>query len=152
MINTTWCEIYRWYAHKHNKVKYTDGIDVLMEAVGCSWCYDFMGFYVLGVIGAAAYIATLFLTGNLKSIRSQDAPLKVVIFIFMAVGGLVTALYELSLNKPLVLTMWWSVFLLGFGWQGLISNFTTAKKAAESEEARGMATQAEKELQKYKDK
>jgi hypothetical protein len=80
-------------------------------------------FFIVGMTGAAIYLFILDQKGELKTVKTKSRALglKLSALIFILVGGLVTLMYESSLNAEFVLTQIWAILLVGFGWQALFN-------------------------------
>jgi hypothetical protein len=54
--------------------------------------------------------------------------------LFIVIGGAITVLYQLFQNTPFVMTDAWKVFLVGFGWLGILASYTAGEKVGENKE------------------
>jgi hypothetical protein len=96
--------------------------------------YDMIMDFIIGMIGSATYLfVLLILNGDINILRNKIISARFMAPLFIIVGGFVTLVYALSLGQPFVPIDSWKIFVVGFGWQGLLVSYSIAKKAVAGE-------------------
>jgi hypothetical protein len=89
----------------------------------------------IGILGASSYLFILLMTDrNLSILENQILGTGVMATLFTLVGGIVAAVIQTSTGSGISVTSIQNVFMLGFGWQGVMSGAGGSSKVGELKE------------------
>lgn len=107
-----------------------------------------IAFFLFGLLGSGVYLFTLLVKGDSSTVKNMCklASAKVMVPLFIVIGGGVTVIYQLFVNEPFAIENAWEVFLVGFGWLGILASYTAGQKVAEASETDATARNMQKRL------
>ena len=86
----------------------------------------------IGILGASAYLFKLLMADrSLSILENQMLDLPVMVTLYTIIGGIVAALTQTSTGSGIAVTNVLNVFMLGFGWQGVMSGAGGSSKLGE---------------------
>ena len=108
--------------------------------------------FFIGMAGAFVYIFILLMTDRTISILRNDIlPLWVMVLLFTISGGIVSGISQTSAGNGIAVNNVQTVFMVGFGWQGVISGAGGSSKVAELKEKEKEMEENENDLKSLLD-
>jgi hypothetical protein len=91
--------------------------------------------FVIGTAGAFVYLFILLMTDRTLSIlRNSLLPLWAMVVLFTVSGGIVAAITQTTTGAGIAVNNVQSVFMVGFGWQGVMSGAGGSSKVGDLKE------------------
>lgn len=89
---------------------------------------SFILMFAAGCIGAGVFLLMLLLTVKDLEILKNNiiSNLKLMAVLYISAGGVVALITQISTGNPFEINHLQALFMLGFGWQGVISGFGAA--------------------------
>lgn len=95
----------------------------------------FLFSFVIGVAGAFVYVFLLLMTDRTLSLfQNELLPLPIMALLFIISGGIVAGVTQTSTGSGISANYIQTVFMVGFGWQGVISGAGGSSKLGELKE------------------
>lgn len=114
--------------------------------------YSIVEYFLVGMTGAATFLFLLLMFDKrIKILENETLGQRSMVVIYIALGGALSAIVNLSANPTFGVAQFTIAFTAGIGWPAIAAGFSAGKKIGDADEETAKAEETAKNLEAMKD-